>query len=88
MYAVFSVSPKLCPVSPNASLVLLATNSCVVILLSLPACAGSLHVSKPTWWLTSRFHFSFANYFNPSNMNFGALRVLNDDLVKGHAGFG
>ncbi|KAL3162869.1 hypothetical protein ABBQ32_009320 [Trebouxia sp. C0010 RCD-2024] len=48
----------------------------------------SLHVSKPTWWLESRFHFSFADYHNPSNSNFGALRVVNDDLVQGNAGFG
>lgn len=50
--------------------------------------SSSLHVSKPTWWLTSRFHFSFADWFDPARMNFGALRVVNDDLVKGHAGFG
>lgn len=50
--------------------------------------ASSLHVSQPTWWLTSRFHFSFAEYFNPARSNFGALRVVNDDMVKGHAGFG
>ncbi|KAI8474055.1 MAG: RmlC-like cupin [Monoraphidium minutum] len=50
--------------------------------------ASSLHVSKPTWWLTSRFHFSFADYFAPDRVNFGALRVVNDDLVKGRAGFG
>eukprot|EP00850_Spirogloea_muscicola_P008526 SM000045S16271 [mRNA] locus=s45:665255:667199:+ [translate_table: standard] len=48
----------------------------------------SLHVSTPTWWLESRFHFSFAEYYNPSNSGFGVLRVLNDDLVKPHAGFG
>lgn len=50
--------------------------------------AQSLHVSTPTWWLESRFHFSFADYYNPRNLNFGKLRVLNDDLVKGHSGFG
>ncbi|MEE8415994.1 MAG: pirin family protein [Desulfobacterales bacterium] len=33
------------------------------------------------------FHFSFANYHNPDNMNFGVLRVLNDDDVKPHSGF-
>lgn len=33
------------------------------------------------------FHFSFANYYNPDNMNFGVLRVLNDDDVKPHKGF-
>lgn len=38
-------------------------------------------------WLRSLFHFSFAQYHNPSNMNFGVLRVLNDDLVEAHEGF-
>lgn len=33
------------------------------------------------------FHFSFANYHNPDNIQFGALRVLNDDDVKPHGGF-
>jgi hypothetical protein len=50
--------------------------------------ASKLHVSKPTHWLESRFHFSFADYWNPQNNNFGALRVLNDDLVKARNGFG
>eukprot|EP00195_Chlamydomonas_chlamydogama_P006945 CAMPEP_0202890082 /NCGR_PEP_ID=MMETSP1392-20130828/591_1 /ASSEMBLY_ACC=CAM_ASM_000868 /TAXON_ID=225041 /ORGANISM="Chlamydomonas chlamydogama, Strain SAG 11-48b" /LENGTH=281 /DNA_ID=CAMNT_0049573573 /DNA_START=241 /DNA_END=1085 /DNA_ORIENTATION=+ len=48
----------------------------------------SLHVSKPVWWLESRFHFSFADYWNPERNNFGVLRVVNDDLVKPRAGFG
>jgi len=39
-------------------------------------------------WLKSRFHFSFAEYSNPRNTNFGALRVMNDDLVQGQRGFG
>ncbi|SHH58396.1 pirin family protein [Clostridium intestinale] len=38
-------------------------------------------------WLQSIFHFSFAEYYNPKNMNFGSLRVLNDDLVKTNTGF-
>lgn len=29
-------------------------------------------------WLESCFHFSFAQYRNPNNINFGVLRVLND----------
>ena len=33
------------------------------------------------------FHFSFANYYDPDNMNFGVLRVINDDNVKPHHGF-
>jgi redox-sensitive bicupin YhaK (pirin superfamily) len=38
-------------------------------------------------WLNSHFHFSFAEYFNPKNMQFGALRVINDDLVQSGEGF-
>ncbi|NOY96824.1 MAG: pirin family protein [Chlorobi bacterium] len=33
------------------------------------------------------FHFSFANYYDPNNINFGVLRVLNDDRVKPNSGF-
>lgn len=38
-------------------------------------------------WLKSKFHFSFANYYNPNNINFGVLRVINDDLVEPNTGF-
>ncbi|NFG61110.1 MULTISPECIES: pirin family protein [unclassified Clostridium] len=38
-------------------------------------------------WLRSKFHFSFAEYYNPYNMRFGALRVINDDLIKPDTGF-
>jgi redox-sensitive bicupin YhaK (pirin superfamily) len=38
-------------------------------------------------WLDSHFHFSFANYYNPNNIHFGALRVINDDMVKPGTGF-
>ena len=38
-------------------------------------------------WLESRFHFSFAEYRNPENINFGVLRVLNDDIIHPHSGF-
>jgi quercetin 2,3-dioxygenase len=34
------------------------------------------------------FHFSFAGYYNPDNLQFGVLRVLNDDDVRPHSGFG
>ena len=47
---------------------------------------------SPTWtnpnWLKSRFHFSFAEYHDPSNDHFGVLRVMNDDLVQPLRGFG
>lgn len=38
-------------------------------------------------WLNSSFHFSFAEYYNPSNINFGKLRVINDDLIESGTGF-
>ncbi|WP_281751454.1 pirin family protein [Neptunitalea chrysea] len=39
-------------------------------------------------WLDSHHTFSFANYHNPERMNFGILRVLNDDTVAAGMGFG
>ncbi len=38
-------------------------------------------------WLKSRHSFSFGSFFNPQLMGFGALRVLNDDIVAPGAGF-
>lgn len=38
-------------------------------------------------WLDSRHTFSFGGYYNPGRMNFGALRVLNDDRVAPGGGF-
>jgi hypothetical protein len=39
-------------------------------------------------WLKSYHSFSFASYQNPERMNFGMLRVLNDDIVQPKMGFG
>jgi len=39
-------------------------------------------------WLHSRHTFSFAGYYNPERVNFGLLRVLNDDIVSAGMGFG
>ena len=38
-------------------------------------------------WLNAHFHFSFAEYFDPNRMGWGALRVWNDDEVAGKSGF-
>jgi redox-sensitive bicupin YhaK (pirin superfamily) len=39
-------------------------------------------------WLRANYSFSFANYFNPERLQFGLLRVLNDDYVAPAMGFG
>jgi quercetin 2,3-dioxygenase len=39
-------------------------------------------------WLDAHHSFSFAGWYDPSKIHFGALRVLNDDIVKGGTGFG
>ena len=38
-------------------------------------------------WLDSYHSFSFGNYYNPEKMGFGALRVLNDDIIAPKTGF-
>ncbi|MCP9200107.1 pirin family protein [Gramella sp. GC03-9] len=39
-------------------------------------------------WLNASYSFSFANFFDPNKIQFGKLRVLNDDYVTGGMGFG
>ena len=39
-------------------------------------------------WLQTHHTFSFANYYDPRRVHFGALRVLNDDTVAPGEGFG
>ncbi|MDR6300774.1 pirin family protein [Mesonia maritima] len=39
-------------------------------------------------WLEANYSFSFANFFNPERIQFGMLRVLNDDVIAGGMGFG
>jgi quercetin 2,3-dioxygenase len=38
-------------------------------------------------WLDTKHHFSFANYYDPERMHWGALRVWNDDVIESNAGF-
>ncbi len=38
-------------------------------------------------WLRANHHFSFANYYDPNRMGWGALRVWNDDEIAPNSGF-
>lgn len=38
-------------------------------------------------WLETYYSFSFADYYDPANLNWGALRVFNDDTIQGGEGF-
>jgi redox-sensitive bicupin YhaK (pirin superfamily) len=48
--------------------------------------AGKRHFSD-FGWLKTYWLFSFSDYYDPGNMQFGALRVFNDDVVEPHSGF-
>ena len=39
-------------------------------------------------WLSANYSFSFANFFDPNKIQFGMLRVLNDDTIAPGMGFG
>lgn len=38
-------------------------------------------------WLNARHHFSFGQYYEPTRMGWGTLRVWNDDEIAAHTGF-
>ena len=45
------------------------------------------HYRNQADWLDTTHHFSFGEYFNPDKMNFGPLRVFNDDTIQPGTGF-
>lgn len=50
-------------------------------------CAGDRGL-QDSGWLKAAHSFSFANYHDPSELHFGSLRMLNDDIVAPGMGFG
>jgi len=38
-------------------------------------------------WLDTHYHFSFAEYYDSQNKNYGVLRVMNDDVIAPYSGF-
>jgi hypothetical protein len=38
-------------------------------------------------WLNAKHHFSFADYYDPARINWGSLRVWNDDTIQPKTGF-
>lgn len=49
--------------------------------------ATQRHEAKVGDWLRSHYLFSFADYYDPANVQFGPLRVFNDDYISGKSGF-
>ncbi|MFB6346607.1 MAG: pirin family protein [bacterium] len=45
------------------------------------------HFHHERSWLKTDWHFSFSHYRDPDNMNFGPLRVVNNDWIDGGGGF-
>jgi hypothetical protein len=48
---------------------------------------SSEHYHNEEDWLSTYWHFSFAHYQDPQKMNFGPLRVFNDDIIQPGTGF-
>ena len=46
-----------------------------------------MYSGQPIHWLNTTHQFSFGTYYNKDRVNFGALRVVNDDIVAPRSGF-
>ncbi|MFD2999451.1 pirin family protein [Pontibacter toksunensis] len=49
--------------------------------------AAERHNAEVGDWLKSTYLLSFADYYDPKNVEYGPLRVFNEDIIKPHAGF-
>lgn len=49
--------------------------------------ASQRHEARVGDWLRSNYLFSFADYYDPANVQFGPLRVFNDDYIQAKSGF-
>ena len=68
-------------------------NYCAILIGSAKAMKKILHPASTRGqanygWLEANYSFSFANYFDPNRLQFGQLRVLNDDKIAPGMGFG
>jgi redox-sensitive bicupin YhaK (pirin superfamily) len=90
----YSTTPNICTAMTSTPSIKVIPNDRLYVSEPDPRWFGNgpNPASDPSWtnlnWLKSRFHFGFAEYSNPKNSAFGVLRVLNDDLVQPHRGFG
>ena len=49
--------------------------------------AAERHNAEVGDWLKSNYLLSFADYYDPKNVEYGPLRVFNENIIKPHAGF-
>ena len=78
---------KLCSLMGLVLLVPIRSNAKEDIVKRLIKIPKSSMYTSSLGWLESRFHFSFADYIDMDNMNFGVVRVLNDDIIHPNGGF-